>query len=136
MGPVNDTKQVFAVKHLAYTARTQDCVPLLGMLDVTVSTDTVVCADNESLVLVHGQDLSDVALMQWKVLELPLKFLVAGIDSDWPIDCLECTFVLWMLLELGNRAGHWLQPICRCAQHGSSEDWHLAEGQDAETVFP
>ncbi len=71
-------------------------MPLLSVLAVTVSTDTVVCADNESLVLVHGQHLSDVALF----LELPLKFLVAGIDSDWPIDCLDCTFLLRMQLEL------------------------------------
>ncbi len=95
------------------------------MLDVTVSTDIVVCAANESLVVVHGQDLSDVALMQWQVLELPLKFLVAGIDSDGPIDCLKCMFVLWMRLELS--------PICRCAQHGNSENWCLADGPDAET---
>lgn len=133
MGPANDAKRIFAVKHLAYEARTQYCAPLLSMLIVTVSTETVVCADNESLVVMHGQDLSDVALMQWQVLELPLKFLVAGIDSDGPINCLECTFVLGMRLEFGNRAGHWLHPICRCAQHGRGENWRLADGPDAET---
>jgi hypothetical protein len=103
------------------------------MLLVTVSTETVVCADSESLVVVHGQDLSDVALMPWQLLELPLKFLVAGIDSDGPINCLACTFVLGKRPELGNRAGHWLHPICRCAQHGSSENWRLADGPDAKT---
>jgi hypothetical protein len=29
--------------------------------------------------------------------------------------------VLGMRLEFGNRAGHWLHPICRCAQHGRGE---------------
>ncbi len=66
----------------------------------------------------HGQDLSDVALMQWQVFELPLKLLVTGIDSDLPIDCLDGTFVLGLQLELVDRVGQRLHPIRRCAQHG------------------
>ncbi len=95
-----------------------------------VSGDTVVCADNESLVLVHGQDLLDVALMQLQVFDLPLKLLV----SDRPINCLNCTLVLGLLLELVNQAGQRLCPIRRCAQlHGEDGDWHLADRQNAKT---
>ncbi len=47
---------------------------MLSVLAVTVSADTVVCADNELLVPVHGQDLSYT--VWWQGFELPLKLRV------------------------------------------------------------
>ncbi len=81
-----------------------------------MQVDTVVCqcADNQSLMLVHGQNLSDVALMQWHVFELPLKLLVAGIDFNRPMDCFNGRFELGLLLELVN----WWGRGSGCTQSG------------------
>ncbi len=51
--------------------------------------------------------------MQWQVFDLPLKLLVAEINSEGPIYSLNGTFVLGLLLELVNRAGQRLHPIRR-----------------------